>query len=167
MASQPQRVCLVVTSCHVVLCSRRTAEAGPGGAGFRAHSVTSGRSLVLPGSRLPRQSTGGGHRTHLPPGAVARISKFMGAWHPEGSAPGGAWHIWLRLGPQHRPPRGRVRSRVPTERHPAPPAGPARMRSAPLAGQACARHAMRTPSSHSQNHPSPLLTQEETETDEG
>ena len=35
MASQPQRVCVVVTSCHVLLCSRRTAEAGPGWAGFR------------------------------------------------------------------------------------------------------------------------------------
>ena len=35
MASQPQRVCVVVTSCHVVLCSRQTTEAGPGWAGFR------------------------------------------------------------------------------------------------------------------------------------
>ena len=28
-------VCVVVTSCHVLLCSRRTTEAGPGWAGFR------------------------------------------------------------------------------------------------------------------------------------
>ena len=74
--------------------------------------------------RRPLEATGGGHRTHLPPGAVARISKFMGAWHPEGSAPGGAWHIWLRLGPQHRPPRRTCQAPSPHRATPSTPCWP-------------------------------------------
>ena len=60
----------------------------------------------------------------LIPFVRARISKFMGAWHPEGSAPGGAWHIWLRLGPQHRPPRRTCQAPSPHRATPSTPCWP-------------------------------------------
>ena len=46
-------VCVVVTSCHVVLCSRQTTEAGPGWAGFRGSFLEDWHvhfSLNRPGS---------------------------------------------------------------------------------------------------------------------